>query len=471
MRFHQPTAFLTSLVCLLSIGLAGACDGGSGTCQSLACGFDPTTDPAPNPSSGGAGTGGQPSGTAGSGAAPTCVATSIPWLREGNFWQVSWSEIDFQVGLFESTGSAGVGSYSMTLGAPLAIHGVDMFPIAISGDTEKYAPLWKYVGTDGCGNVVASNGEAPRPIYSTRSPSWAGSGFWTDFAGIGGVTVNRSARIIPSQYTEQIPRFKGLLTAVGVSDSAQGPGGSGCEYFAGYGTICGSDAPGMRTSTMHSEYWDVDAGPVAWHSSSDYDSGGSPSTERHREQRLEVWFFGDAAKGPLHFEREPDSYVRPTHLEIPDGVKSHVFAMAAEVNKQDLPGGAQPGVSAVVSDAKYAQIKSWYKFSQTEGQRVAEQIQDWFEFDIVNPAERVELYLLWNDESVDLELHWFAAPSNSTFGFLYMGQDYLQTQNAFPEFKRKKGIPNPTVAGKYLLGVRRTAPPQFASQYGIMVLK
>ena len=40
----------------------------------------------------------------------------VPWPQAGNFCQVSWSEIDFVIGLFDAGGGYDVGSYSIKLG-------------------------------------------------------------------------------------------------------------------------------------------------------------------------------------------------------------------------------------------------------------------------------------------------------------------------------------------------------------------
>jgi len=399
----------------------------------------------------------------------TCTPTTLAWLKEGNIWKVAWSEIAYDVGLFNTTGNYDLGTYTMRLGKAVTQSGLTMHPIALDGDTRKYKPLWTSIGTDGCGNVFGANGGTAVRIYATAGTSFSGTGFWTSFTGVTDVAVNRSATVIPSQYTKQVSAvFAPPLTSVGHSDASTGPAGSGCEYFAGYGTICGNDGPGISTSKFIYEYWSSTAGPVAMAYAYDYNSGGSLATESHKEQRVEVWFFGDASNSHQAFENFSSSYVAPTPLSIPSG-DNHLFVMYGEINTFEKPAGAIAGVSAVISDATYAQIKSWYPFGQQTGQTVAEQLQDWFSFELTDVTTRTEFYLVWNDDS-QLELHWYAAPGNATYGFLYFGQDYLDTAGTLTEFKHVKGIPNPTQPGKYLLGIRRTAPQQAATQYGIMVM-
>ena len=42
--------------------------------------------------------------------------------------------------------------------------GAQMYPLVLSGDTEKHTPLWTFIGTDGCGNIVGSTEGSPVPI-------------------------------------------------------------------------------------------------------------------------------------------------------------------------------------------------------------------------------------------------------------------------------------------------------------------
>lgn len=399
-----------------------------------------------------------------------CTAVAVPWLAEGNFWQVAWSEVDYQVGLFETTSSYDLGSYSMKLGAPVSQAGKQMFPIQLGGDTRKYKPLWTSIGTDGCGAIYGGDGSRVVRIYSLTDSGWTGSSFWTPFTGYPSISVQRGASVIPSSYSRRVSDiFAPPITSVGYSTAQSGIGaGHGCEYFEGYGTLCTGDSPGASTHQFIYEYWAAKAGPIAMAYAYDYDSGDSPRTRHHTEKRADVWFFGDVVNNSYRFEQEPDSCVAATPITLPGD--KHLFSVFGEISNYDKPAGAIPGVSAVISDAVYAQIKSWYPFDQTTGQNIAVQIQDWFSFEIVDTQQRAEIYLVWDDDA-QLELHWFAAPDNATYGFMYFGQDSIDIGTELPEFKHKKGIPNPMVAGKYLLGVRRTAPAQFSTPYGIMAMQ
>jgi hypothetical protein len=374
----------------------------------------------------------------------TCEASvNVPWLTEGNFWTVSWSEIEYGIGLFSAGGDYDLGTYVMKLGQSETKGDITMFDLELSGDTVKYAPLWDAIGTDGCGTIYGSkNGSAPVKIYSLTEDEWSGSGFWTNFDQFDDIRVNRNASIVPSQYTKKLDVFEPPLTSIGYSDSQSGIGaGTGCEYFSGYGTICGSDDPGGSRRTLIFEYWDNDAGPVAVHYSYDYDSGGSLSTEQHAEQRVEVWFFGDTTEAPILFENEPDTYAEPT----PFPISTELLVMFGEVNEFDMPSG---NIAGYDPPEMAAQIHDWYAF----------------EIDAELEGKDVDFYITW-DHDVELGFYLFTAPDNPTYGFLYL--DESMPFEEWTESKYARSFSGKYNQGKYLLGVIRTEENEIATQYGI----
>ncbi len=424
-------------------------------------------------STGGYDTGGDDTGTSGTTSEPTAETcrseVTFPWLAEGNFWEVAWSEIDATISAIRGgTGSWDVGSYSMVLGAPRLVSGMQMYPLSLSGDIEKYTPRWVTLGTDGCGNLWGqrSAGATPLKVYTTGR--WSGNGFYTDYAGFDASSVHVAtvASMLPSQYTDTASHF-GPLAAVGYTDSSVGPGGTGCEYFEGYGTICGSDAPGDYADETAFEYWDAAAGPVGMHLSRNYVEGGALSDERHSEKRVEVWFFGDTVNTHSELHHEPDSCVDATSIPL----DNRIFTAYGEIHRYDIPAGNVPGCDQPLSSWLYGAIQSWYPYAQDTGMQIAQRVNDWYAFEIVDPGKRVEFYLVWDDPAVNLDFHWFAASDNTTYGeFVYFGDESIvSTEPNIGGLAQQKGIPNPTVAGRYLLGVTRTTPSQFATPYGIGV--
>ena len=400
---------------------------------------------------------------------------SIAWLQEGNFWKVAWHEVEINVGWTGGYGDYDLGSYTLKIGPPQQIAGLQMFELIVTGDTSKYTPLWEYIGADTNGNVygIKSNNEAPVLIFSEVDDTWSGSGFYADFEGETGILVNRNGYMAPSQYTKQ-SGYSGILTSIGWSKDKVVYSGSGCEYFAGYGTICGETGTGAGPDVdneMHFEYWSPTAGPVGMHKAYNYENCiGFYCNEKHVEQRIEVWHFGDKA-GAVDFiyENEPDTYAEPTLIHLGD-ISGQVFSVYGDIYNLDMPSGVIDGYSAVVSDELMAKIKDWYPFTAQEGQDIAEQVHDWYKFEIssADAGRNLAFYLVWSQAETNLNFYLFTAPDNQDFGFLYLGQEnWLDTME---EFSHSKGFDGTLAAGTYLLGVQRTTPSDFATEYGILVL-
>jgi len=400
----------------------------------------------------------------------------IVWLREGSFWKVAWHEVEINVGWTGGYGDYELGSYTIKLGEPQQIVDMQMYELILDGDIEKYTPLWRWIGTDTYGNIygIEYAGAVPVLIFSLVDDSWSGSGFYTDFEGVTGILVNRNGYMVPSQYTSQ-SGYSGTLTSVGWSKNKVVYSEGGCEYVPGYGTICTESGTGAGpdvNNEMHFEYWSPTAGPVGMQRAYNYENCiGAMCNEKHVEQRIEVWFFGDAT-GMVEFvyEDEPDTYADPTLIAI-DEIKGQVFTAYGAVNKQDTPSGYINGYSAVVSDELMDQIKDWYPFTAQEGMDIAVQVHDWYKFEITqtDASRTIEFYLVWNEAETNFNFYLFSAPDNPTYGFLYMGQDHLEP-DSITEFTHSKGFSGTCAPGTYLLGVQRMTPSDFATEYGILVL-
>jgi len=379
-----------------------------------------------------------------------CEPRDIPWLVPGNFWSVAWSWIEIDVGWTGSYGDYDADSYVMKLGPASDVGGRTMYQLQVSGRPDDFAPLWKYVGTDGCGNVFGqtSSGQVPVLIYSETSNEWSGTGFWTDFEGFDPVEVSRGAAMTPSQYTKQIPHFTPPLTSVGYSESNSSYDPGGCEYFPGYGTICTEGGSGPTSGTHFHEYWDAQAGPVGMHYAYDYeDCLGVACNEKHRETRIEVWFFGDVNDAPIVYEDEPDTYADPT----PFPVSEELLTMFAAIGPYDTPSGYIPGYHAPV------------------GMDLAAQVHDWFAFEITPElsALTVDFYLAW-EHDVELGFYVFTDPDNEDYGFLYLGESF--DNPGFADFAHSRALSGTYLPGKYLLAVRRETPSDLETGYGIFGL-
>jgi hypothetical protein len=396
------------------------------------------------------------------------MAGDIPWLGEGNFWKVSWMRTEYEIDWEGLEGSSYEGgTYTMRLGQEMVVSGITFYPIELSGQIDGITPIWQWVGADYVGNVYGkiAQTDAPTIIYSTNSNAWVGSGFYTDFAGYSPIYVGRNSAIIPSQITRRAAFFNPPLTSVGYSHYDSGySSGSGCEYFGAYGTICTGPSSGPSRGKRIFEYWDADAGPVAMHYAYDYeDCVGVYCNETHIEDRLEVWFFGDADSQLFDMEKEPDSYDDPSHLPIAPG---ELYTVYGEINPLD----ESPGSFA----------DDWLVFGHPEGENPdyteaqAAEIQDWYSFEITDSTldQDMLFYLLWG-QSVDLEFSLFMVKEASQPEFtgnllIYLADGGPCEGDLCDEFDHSEMFGSSfSQTGTYLLGVRHPEPAPNTTQYGI----
>ncbi len=366
---------------------------------------------------------------------PPRTVRSVDWMSEGNFWMVSWSEIDIRRAfLGQAGGDYDLGSYSMMLGSPTVVGGISMFELKLDGDVEKYTPNWSRIGADEYGDIygLRPGSSSPQLLFSPELDSLPPNGFYRQFAVGGQVPVDRNASIIGSKYTNNEPYFEPPLAAVGSATNDVVGGGTGCEYFPGYGTICGSGpGSGAIEGEMHFEYWHPEAGPVGMHFSYDYeDCLGFACTERHTEERVEVWAFGDVSNGDRAHNLEPDGLSEPTSLPV----GWSYFSMIGEVYQSEAATGS--------------------------GEWTA---HDWY---IVDVSERsnIGFTLIWSQDDQNFDLDLYTAPG-SVWGFQYL--DSAVTVDLPPaKYAKLLGVDiNP---GQFVIGVTLTTPSEFGVGYGLL---
>jgi hypothetical protein len=418
------------IVVFLAFSLLAACSGGGGGAAAPA----PNNPVNPNP------------GT------PQPLQHTVSWLAEGNFWLVSWSEADVNRSWTDVFGDYDTGSYSMKLGPEQELDNLLMYEIILNGDLDNLTPKWQFIGADNDDNIYGkeSPGSSPVLLYSPLNGD-SDAGFYSDFAQpILSVTPN--TQMVPSNFTGSDDFFTGPLTRVGYSHSDVDYDPGGCEYFSGYGTICTSASSGPSTGESHYEYWDAAAGPVGSHYYKYYeDCVGTFCNSRKTERRAIVWSFGDTGTTKIAYQNEPDSYANPTPLPT----DTSYFTMIGEVHGNDAPSGYIPGYSAVI------------------GMDLAAEIHDWYAFEVLPGEETMDFifFLLWNDDS-GLDFYLYTAPDNSVYGFLYLAEGVLQNTTANVDVNHASAFSGTFLAGKYLLGVKRTtAPNAYASGYGVMVIR
>ena len=292
---------------------------------SLGCGSSNVGDPPLDEASEGAPPSTQPSPT--SNPAVDREKVEISWLKEGNFWKLSWSEIESNRTWTERGGRADSGVYSLTLGPKQEISGYEMYEVILNGDFGDYSPGWDFIGTDTYGGVFGrvSGIDAAVLLYSVEDSGEPKAGFYANFEAGKTLTTNRNARMIPSQFTNQVPHFEGNITGIGYSGGGrQVFQGTGCDYYPGVGTICGGGTTlGPSREETHIEYWSANAGPIGMHYSFDFeDCLGTACNEKHIERRVEARYFGDAAGSNVGSENEPDTYVDPSPIDLEGPIRT-----------------------------------------------------------------------------------------------------------------------------------------------------
>ena len=126
--------------------------------------------------------------------------------------------------------------------------------------------------------------------------------------------------------------------------------------------------------------------------------------------------------------------------------------MIGEVHVNDQPSGFIPGFDALV------------------GMDLAATVHDWYAFEVLPGEETMDFifFLLWNDDAA-LEFYLYTAPDNATYGFLYLAPSVTQTN---PDgVNNAEAFSGTFLPGKYLLGVKRTVDAEFATGYGIIVVR
>ena len=380
-----------------------------------------------------------------------CTAYRFPWLKEGNFWKIAWTELEIDVGWTDRSADYDIGSYTMIIGTPKTINGITMYNLEFSGDTQKFKPQWQAIGQDGCGNLVGQQYGSNNLyiVYSQKGNTWTGTGFFTNFSdhNPNDINVVRNGVVpVSSQYINRLPYFSENLSAVGYSRSESSYRPASCEFFPGVGTICVGADSGPQSKTLHREYWSPSAGPVLMHYSYDYeDCLGAACDLIQVERRAEVWFFGDTTSMPMSFETEPDSYFEPTPFPVSDTL----FTMFSEVNKYDIPAGLIGNVP------------------NNDEMQFAGTINDWYAFEIKpNQANNMtDFYISWN-ANVELGFYLFTAPDNEDYGFRYLGES--QDWASYEYANHARFFSGSYAPGKYLLGVKQIGYSEHAVPYGIM---
>ena len=235
MKLFVWAILICSTIMALICGCGGSKSSGGGT-----------------PSSGG----GTPSGggnTTGSGITAS--------FKQGTFWEFLWS-IESTTSAMGSAPSYSTdsGRYIVTLGVPVTIQNVQVYPLSVTGSTGKaptdFKPRWTHIGVSNGMLVGSTDGINIASILDASKSTMTGGGFITRFSAT--ETIKVSTGNFSGNYNQ--------LSSINASHSSSD---GGCETILG-STIC-SDS---QTTFSETEYYKDGIGPLGLKRSMSYSSSG-----------------------------------------------------------------------------------------------------------------------------------------------------------------------------------------------------
>lgn len=186
-------------------------------------------------------------------------------LKENDFWKYTWQRTETNAAQGSSTTvSNKSGKFSVILGTPTLKNGVNAFPVTIDGDSDTYAPRWKYLATSDNGALLGSTGGEFKVIYSATQTTWEGGGFFISFNDSDEVKVQSS-------------KYEGIYNTLDAIRVSHADSSGGCEYILGY-SLCSDSS----TSASVKEYYKKGLGTVGFYkySYSSYSGGGFSSSNK-----------------------------------------------------------------------------------------------------------------------------------------------------------------------------------------------
>ncbi len=213
----------------------------------------------------------------GGGPAPPAFTGFDFDLYQGNFWEYGWDYSSSYVASGSSSSSYYQGTFRITLGPPVAMNGMTFYEIQLSGTTDagdrkNLKPRGAYVAvSDNKIVILAADMTTIETLFDAQTGLWPGSGFFTQFPA--STLFSATLSTISNDYIN--------ASAYMVRESESE---SQCEYFPGYGNICGGD---YNENMDEREYYIEDVGAVgyyAYFSISDMsspDGGWSASNTTH----------------------------------------------------------------------------------------------------------------------------------------------------------------------------------------------
>ena len=190
-------------------------------------------------------------------------------LREGDFWEYEWDYYTSTV--YSGGGSSGTraGIFRITLGAPFTIGDLTAFPLIVSGNNNQdfdgvipfTYPRWTHIAISENEILMSNDGMTFDTVFNANTGFVIGFGFFEELS-----DQNLFEISVGSINNDYLSGDAYLL-----SDSASE---SNCEYFPGYGTICGADVS-VDYTLIRREYYQEAIGPVGYYYHYSASTGGT----------------------------------------------------------------------------------------------------------------------------------------------------------------------------------------------------
>lgn len=303
------------------------------------------------------------------------LSASEAWaysFQEGDYWEFQWhkNQVSWAMGSSGSTTDE-YGRYRVQIGPPATISGVSMYELHVSGNPGEHAPAWDRIGADGGSVIYGSKNGVPglTKLFDASGGQWPGSGFFTSF----------SSTILMVATPETLSNEFYQGSALRVEQSYEQ---NSCQYFPGYGTICGGT---WDQDYVRKEYWGPSSGPLGYSKYNSFSSCGggfcSGATTTIDLGLVRSSYTGDPMISDL--EQEPNQLSDAVSLPLETGT------LIGSVNDVDT------------SDSLSFQY---------QGNPVQLDVHDLYRFTVYSTT-LVDLLLQWQATATDLDLVVTTYPS------------------------------------------------------------
>ncbi len=175
-------------------------------------------------------------------------------LRQGDYWTYGWSYSSLSG--FGSSSSNSSGEFTLSLGAPQDIGGIQAFPVTISGSPPAWArPRWTWLAMDDSRILGSVDGASLKTVFDAKTGLWKGGGF---FRSLDDATFYAPG---PASISND------YITDSSVLGIGSGFSSDTAFYVEGYGYFSTGE-PDMSGSTQ--EYFKAGVGPVGYYNHFSY---------------------------------------------------------------------------------------------------------------------------------------------------------------------------------------------------------